>query len=94
METIQRSPFTRKLYLLWKHFVIYTEPFATVIPVYTIQPVIQPDVKAVGQPVVSCIQTFNRLYNRLYEFNTSDSNPVYTTNRLSKRLYRVNGVLE
>ena len=48
--------------------------------VYTIQPVVQP----VVQPAVSCIQTFscwtNRLYNRLYEFNTFDScNP--TSNR-------------
>jgi len=30
-------------------------------PVYTIQPVVKP----LEQPVVSCIQTFNRLNNRL-----------------------------
>jgi len=38
--------------------------------VYTIQPVVQPVVKRVWQPVgqqaVSCIQTFNRLNNRLF----------------------------
>jgi len=49
--------------------------------VYTIQPVVKPVVRSVGQPAASCIQTFNRLSNRLY-------------NRFDSMLYRVNGVLE
>jgi len=62
--------------------------------VYTIQPVVKPVwpveclhtrynrliVKPVWQPVVSCIQTFNRLLNRF-------------DNRVDNRLYRVNGAL-
>ena len=40
--------------------------------VYTMQPVIQPIEQPVEQPAVSCIQTFkrlnNRLFNRLYWF--------------------------
>jgi len=50
-------------------------------PVYTIQPIVQP----VAQPVVSCIQTFNRLSNRLNEFNMVDS-----CNPTSNRSRRVN----
>ena len=45
-------------------------------PVYTIQPVVKPVVKRVWPPVVSCIQSFNRLSKRLY-------------NRVENRLYRV-----
>ena len=35
--------------------------------VYTIQPVVNSVVKPVSQPVVSCMQTFSRLSNRLYD---------------------------
>ena len=48
-------------------------------PVYTIQPVVKPVEQAVGQPVVSCIQTSNRLKNQFY-------------NRFDNQLYCVNGV--
>ena len=37
-------------------------------PVYTIQPVVKPVVKQVWQPVVSCIQTFNRLSNSFHNW--------------------------
>jgi len=36
-------------------------------PVYTIQPVFKPIVKPDRPPVVSCIQTFNRLLNRVVQ---------------------------
>jgi len=48
-------------------------------PVYTIQPVVKPVWQTVEQPVVSCIQTFNRLSNQLY-------------NRFGNRFCRVYGV--
>jgi len=50
--------------------------YKTLNPVYTIQPVVKP----VLQPVASCMQTFHRLSNGLY-------------NRFDNRLYRVNGAL-
>ena len=65
------------------------------IPVYTIQPV----VKLVWQPVISCIQNINRLSKRVWQ---PDWQPVELRtavrstrllNRLDNRLYRVNGVL-
>jgi len=49
--------------------------------VYTIQPV----VKLVWQPVVSCIQTFNRFSN-LFD-NRFDNRLYHVYNRLSNRLY-------
>ena len=48
--------------------------------VYTIQPVVKRVWQPVWQPVVSCIQTFNRLSNQF-------------DNRVHNRLYRVNGAL-
>jgi len=68
--------------------------------VYTIQPVVKAVVKLVWQPpVVSCIQTFNRLTTVLNEQSvrsTRLSNRLSNgfDNRFDNRLYRVNGVWE
>ena len=77
-------------------------------PVYTIQPVVKPVEQPVRQPAVSCVQTFNRLSNRLFNrgLTTAVEQPAasckQTFNRLSNRsnkwfynrLYRVNGALD
>jgi len=57
------------------------QPFSSLNPVYTIQPVVKPVGQPVGQQAVSRIQTSNLLSIRLY-------------NRFDNRLYRVNGVLK
>jgi len=44
--------------------------------VYTIQPVVKPGWQPVGQQVVSCTQTSNRLPSRLYNRGCSIVQPV------------------
>ena len=46
--------------------------------VYTIQPVVKPVVKPGWQPVVSCIQTFNQLSNRVVQLVWQNGCIVYT----------------
>jgi len=87
------APFPRYYHFCCVHDCLW--PYS---PVYTIQPVVKTVVKPDWQPVVSCIQTFNRLSNpfdnrfhkRRYRVYSRLSIRLY--NRFDYRLYRVNGV--
>jgi len=95
--TSDNNQLFKVMLLLLLLLLLLLPPTRRLSPVYTIQPVVKP----VWQPVVSCIQISNRLSNGFDNVWQPVWQPVVIPvgclftryNRLSNRLYRVNGVL-